>query len=202
MLSTSPGISLPSLARIAEYHPRFALAVAEGASVQIDVRILSANFPSTASVGTPIPASYSEPITRYSILAGCEVTVDPTTSFSGNPLKGLNDATMALVTATTFTLLATQPRGQFQPVFDETPLQLIPSLFKPFAGVWAIQGPSGNVKARFTLQSTPNGGVPFTAWLGMSYMVLEGNCIDRDQPIAEVRKALREVHGICCGSAG
>ena len=199
MLSTHSGMTVPSLARIAEYHPQWALAAAMGSPVRPDVRVLSVNFPSAASIGQRFPSSFAEPVTKYAIFGGCELTVDPTAAFTGNILKGLNDVTMALVSAVTFTLETTDARGNYTPVFDDVPLQLIPKSLTPYVGMWALIGPAANVKAAFVLQSLPNGGVPFTAWLTMSYMVLEGNCADyfrRD--LTEVRKELRAM-GICCG---
>lgn len=201
--ATAPGLSLPSLATIAQYHPRWALAAAEGIPVRPDVRPLSVQFSGGAQIGQFLPASFSQPITKNSIFGACVLTIDPTTAYGGNPLKGLNDATMALVSGTTFTLETTGRTGNYTPCFDDVPLQSIPTLLNPFAGMWRMDGPADNVKARFTLQSTPNGGLPFTAWLLMSFAVLEGPCSDWDHlPLADVRKRLREVHGICCPGAG
>jgi hypothetical protein len=203
MLSFQPGFSLPSLAVISQYHPRFALAAAEGVQIRPDVRELSVQFPSLAAIGQRSPQSFDQPISKESLFCGCELTVDPTTAFAGNILKGLNDTTMAMVSAVTFSMTSTGRSGNYTPIFDDVPLQTIPSLLKPFAGIWKFQGPSDNVKADFILQSAPNGGVPFTAWLLMSFAVLEGPCHEWDaMPIAEVRKRLRDVHGICCPTGG
>lgn len=196
----TPGIALPALSRIAEYHPQWALAAAAGVPVRPDVRPLSVTFSSTSQIGTPIPASFDQPISRYSIFCGADLTIDPTAAFAGNILKGTNDVTMARVSAQTFTLLTTGPTGNFTPVFEETPLQSIPRLLLPFAGMWAMRGPSENVKATFTLQSTPNGGVPFTSWLSLSFAVLEvGEVCARimAMSVLAARKQLRDEHGIC-----
>ena len=203
MYSTNPpGLALPSLATIAQYHPRWALAAAEGVPVRPDVRVLSVQFSGGAQIGQFLPAAFSQPITKNSIFGGSVLTVDPTSAFPGNPLKGLNDATMALVSGVTFTLETTGRTGNYTPVFDDVPAQSIPTLLNPYAGMWRMQGPADNVKARFTLQATPNGGLPMTMWLMMTFAVLEGPCSDWDgMTLAEVRKMLREVHGICCPGA-
>lgn len=200
MSHQQPGIGLPPLSVIGQYHPHWALAAARGVSVRPDVRVLSVEFTSTAQVGQALPASYAEPLTKYSLFSGCEFTVDPTSSYTGNVLKGLNDTTMAKVSATTFTLLTTGPRGNYTPVFDDTPTQSIPGLLKPFAGMWMLGPVAENVKARFTLQSIPNGGVPFTLWLMMAWAVLDSQAACSDVfslTHAEARKQLRD-EGICC----
>ena len=197
--TTNPGLMLPPLAYIAQYHPRWALAAAEGIPIRPDTRVLSVQFSGGAQIGQFLPASFSQPVTKNSLFGASVVTIDPAAAFPGNPLKGLNDTTMALVSGVTFTLETTGRTGNYTPVFDDIPLQVIPTLLNPFAGMWRMEGPADNVKARFTLQAIPNGGLPFTAWLLMSFAVLEGPCSDWDaMPVAEVRKLLKEKHGICC----
>jgi len=195
-------VQLPPLSVIAQYHPQWALAAAEGVAVRPSVRPLSVQFSSTANVGTQEEASYDTPITLQALFTGAELTVDPTTAFAQNILKGLNDATLEKVSGVTVTILSTDATGNFTPVFDETPLQSVPRLLQPFCGIWKVAGPAANLKATFTLNSIPNGGVPFTAWLNMSFAELEGPCAEYfGCSRAVARKRLREDHGICCASA-
>jgi hypothetical protein len=188
------GIVTPLWANLAFYHPTFALAIVEGADVRPNVRILSVQFPGSASIGTVKPASFAAPVSAYSVFAGCAETIDPTgQTFQGNILKYVNDAGQAKVTGITFTLLARTRGDDYTPIPDETPLQFVPSLLSVAAGVWKLNEPADNVKATFTLAAQPNTPPPFTAWVGFVFLVLSKDaagflCMDRRAAYAELQR--------------
>jgi hypothetical protein len=193
------GIVFPSLAKIAEYHPAFALAAFEGIGVRVDMRPLSVEFTTQAAIGQVLPASFAEIISSYSVFVGADLTLDPTSAFPGNVLKNLSDVTQARVTGITFTLLVRANGDDYAPVPEETPLQSVVRLLNAGAGVWALDNPD-NVKARFTLASLQQPtALPFTAWLTLCFYVLgpEGQkylCMDADT----ARKVLRDKYNVTC----
>lgn len=191
---------MPSLATLAQYHPGFALAVAEGVPARPNSRPISVQY-AAANIGQVLPASFDEVISSYSVFLGATVSVDPTSAFPGNVLKGLNDVTQALVTGITFTMDVTGDAGNYSPVPDETPLESVPAVLSPWAGIWKMQNPE-NIKARFTLASAPPdpNGFPFTAWIVFGFAVLGPGgtdylCLDPKT----ARKRLADEHGIRCG---
>lgn len=188
---------------LVRFHPQFALAIASGAKVRPNVRILSVQFPGDSSVGNVLPASFSSPITAYSVFAGCAETIDPTNQFGGNPIKYLNDAAMAQVTGVTFTLMARTKGDDYTPIPDETPLQLVPQLLSAAAGIWYLDEPADNVKATFTLAASPNQSMPFTCWLGLVFLVLSNDaasylCKSAPEALAELARR----GALCCPPAG
>lgn len=173
--SIAQGLAVPPMGTLAAYHPQFALAILSGVPVRPDVRVLSVTFDSSAEVGNVRPASFAEIISSYSVFSGCDLTIDPTSAFPGNPLKFLNDVGQALVSGITFTLTVRGRGDDYSPISDETPLQSVPRLLSAAAGVWNLDNPD-NVKARFTLAALPNGsplpGFPFTIWLNLAFLML------------------------------
>jgi hypothetical protein len=204
--SLAQGLSVPNLETIAQYHPQFALAILAGVPCRPDIRSLSVDFDSSAAIGNYEPASFSEIISSYSIFGGSDITIDPTSAFAGNPLKYLNDVGQALVSGITVTLLVKGRGADYSPVADETPLQSAPRLLSASVGVWNLDNPD-NVKARFTLQSFPNGSAgpsfPFTIWWNFAFWVLAAEgahymCLDP----REARRRLRDEWGLCIGRCG
>jgi hypothetical protein len=193
------GITFPSIRTVAGYHPQFALAAYEGIPVRPDLRPLSVEFTSAATIGQVLPASFAEIISSYSVFGGAVLTIDPTSAFPGNILKGLSDTTQARVTGITFTLLVRGNGDDYSPVPEETPLQSVEELLNASAGIWSMDNPD-NVKARFTLAAlTQPTALPFTAWLTMGFLVLgsEGQrfmCLDA----CEARARLKDKHGVVC----
>jgi hypothetical protein len=201
LTSTVGGIVMPPFETLARFHPQFALAIDDGVPVRPDLRPLSVDFDSSAQIGNFEPASFSEIISSYSVFGGCDLTIDPTSAFAGNPLKYLNDVGQALVTGITFTLAVRARGDDYTPIIDETPLQSVCSLLGATAGMWNLDNPD-NVKARFTLAAFPNGastpGFPITVWLTFVFLVLgsEGAtymCMSPKDARAELRK-----RGWCC----
>lgn len=168
------GLVVPHFETLAMFHPGFALAIASGVPCRPDVRVLSQQFDSSAQVGNALPASFSEIMGAYSVFVGCDVTIDPTNAFPGNPVKYLNDALQAQVTGITFKF-TTRGSDDYTPIPDETPLQAVPRLLAAAAGIWSLDNPD-NVKATFTMQSVPNGsptpGFPFTVWINFAFLRL------------------------------
>jgi hypothetical protein len=194
------GLTMPAFDTLARLYPQLALAIAEGVPCRPSGRILSAQFAS-ATIGQVIPASFSEIFGGIAIFCGCEESIDPTSAFPGNILKYLSDTCQARVTGVTFTLTVKGGgTNDWDPIPEETPLQLVPGTLNPWAGGWVMNLPD-NVKARFTLAAAPI-AVPFTAWLNMSFAVLgEGcgqySCLDRKT----AQKRLRDDHGIGFGGS-
>lgn len=171
------GLTVPDFRVLAYYHPQAALAIACGVPLHPNLRTLSVTFDTSAAVGERLPASFSEVIGSYSIFAGCDLTIDPTQAFPGNPLKYLNDVGQALVSGVTFAL---EVRGSedYTPIPDEVPLQSVPRLLASSVGIWTLDNPD-NVKANFTLQTLPNAAsettaFPMTVWLNFSFLMLSG----------------------------
>lgn len=160
---------------LARFHPQFALAIDDGVPCRPNIRGLSADFDTTAQIGSFEPASFSEIISSYSVFAGVDITIDPTGLLPGNPLKYLSDVSQALESGITFTLTVRGRGDDYTPIVDETPLQSVPQVLAAAVGIWNMDNPD-NVKARFTLAAFPLGsssvGAPFTVWMTFSFLVL------------------------------
>lgn len=188
-MSRIVAIAPPSLRQLAEYHPQVALAVAQGCALRPNIRPLSVQL-TNAQVGQPQTVSFAEVISQYSIFAGLDVTVDPTNNEPGNPVKPIADASQALVTGVTLTLLIKGAGGtDYSPIPEETPVQSLPALFAPHIGVWRMRNPE-NLKGRFILQA-PADGTPQTLWLNFSFYVPSSDAdIYMDRTPEQARKEL------------
>lgn len=193
---TFKGLAMPSLSDIAKYHPQLALAVANGVPLRPDVRPLSFNFASGA-VGEPVSQSFATPVATYSLFMGVEVTVDPSTPFAGNPLKGLNDVSQTIVSGVTATIEVQSRDGNYNIVSDDTPLQSLGAALSPLAGIWALKQPD-NVKAKAQLATAAAAAeAPLTAWLIFTFAIAGMGCdpylcMSRDQ----ARAGLQSL-GVC-----
>jgi hypothetical protein len=189
---------------LALWHPRFALAILEGVPARPNLRTVQAVFSSFA-LNQPMEASFDQEITGYSIFSGVDITLDPTSAFPGNILKGLSDVTQTMNTGITTDLMV-RSRGDhdYSPIPVQTPLELVPSVLARSAGVWAMDNPD-NVKMRFTLIETPPGDGPLTVWVQFSFLVL-ADVNERDafqcMPFHQARKLLRDRYGIGCSCGG
>ena len=188
-LKPSVALGPPSLLFLAEYHPQVALAVANGVPLRPNLRPLSVEL-QNSQIGQPQRTSFSEVISQYSIFAGVDVTVDPTNDAPGNPVKYINDASQALVTGVTVSLLVKGAGGEdYSPVPDETPLQQLPVTLAPSIYLWRMINPE-NVKAQFIVQ-TPANATPFTVWLTFTFLVLaSAGDVYMQIPADEARKQL------------
>ena len=165
------GCPLVQFETLCAYHPGFALAILNGVSVRPSMRVVQATF-SSPTLNQPIPASFDQIITSYSVFAGCDVSIDPTNAFPGNPLKTTSDYFQALgASGIRFQILArTRDDNDYAPIPSDTPLQMAPSILRKAAGIWHMTNPD-NIKAQFTLGATPP-AVPLTVWLTFSFLVL------------------------------
>lgn len=156
---------------ICAYHPAFALAILNGVKVRPSMRVTQATF-SSAALNQPVESNFDQQITTYSIFAGVDVTIDPTSAFAGNPLKTLSDFFQAAgASGVRVQLLArTRDDNDFTPITAQVPLQSVPSVMRKVAGIWAMTLPD-NIKATFTLGTAPP-AVPLTVWLTFSFLVL------------------------------
>jgi hypothetical protein len=192
----SAGISVPSLATLADYHPQFALAVLAGVPVRPNLRPLSQQL-QNSQLGQPQPASFDQVIGQYSIFSSCQVSIDPTNNLDGNPLKYLSDAAQALVTGVTVTMMVDSRSGiNYTPIPDETPLQVLPAALSASAGIWRMVNPE-NLKVKFTVAAAAQSS-PFTVWLNFTFLMLaaEGEqflCVPTDE-------ARRRLCSMGCGS--
>jgi|GEM_PF-2689088 len=167
------GSALVTFETLCAFHPAFALAILNGCPVRPSERIVQAVFNSGAT-NNPIPASFDQMITSYSVFAGCDVSIDPTGAFNGSPFKAQSDAFLALgASGITVTILARTFGDQdYSPIPSDTPLQMIPSILRKAAGIWHLENPD-NVKCQFTLSSTPqSASPPFTVWLSFAFLCL------------------------------
>lgn len=179
------GLIIPKFSTLALYHPQFALAILEGCPARPNLRTLQATFPNLAA-GEFVPASFDQQISRYSVFAGCAVTIDPTNAFDGNPLKSMSDYFQAKVSGITLNLEIRSRGSDYAPVVSDIPLQLLEAALNPTAGVWKFDNPD-NPKAVFTLQTPPTES-PFTVWVTFNLWVLgDGSetylCMNRDEAI-------------------
>lgn len=200
MLGWSTQSGFLTLAALAEWHPQFALAAADGVPCRPNNRTLQAVFSSVA-VGQFIDANFQEQISIYSIFTGFEYTIDPSNAFAGSSQKGQSDFFSEQVSGLTFSLAVRGGGDEYLPIRDQTPLQLCRRILNPSVGVWAMWN-AQNVFGRFTIASPP-AGETITAWAAFGFLVMgsEGArylCISR----CEARKQLRERHGILCGCSG
>jgi hypothetical protein len=170
MLSATPGIVTPSFATLALYHPQFALAIANGVPKRPNNRTLTFTFSSTAVPQNPQPASFDEFISSYSVFAGFDYTIDPTSAFSGNVLKTLSDTMQKQVSGFSMQLTVRANGSDYSPIPADTMLQLVPSILNPTAGMWSMNNPD-NVKAQLTMQSSPP-AAPLTVQCVFSFIVL------------------------------
>lgn len=159
------------------FHPAFALAILNGVAVRPNLRTIQVVFSSTAT-GQVLPASFDQQITAYSVFSGCDVSLDPTSAFAGNPLKSMSDTFQAMTSGITMQMLVrSKNEGDYSPIPTDTPLQMVPSILRKAAGIWFMESPD-NVKAQFTLASVPPGGaqaVPITVWVTLAFLVLGYN---------------------------
>jgi hypothetical protein len=157
------------------FHPAFALAILNGIGVRPSTRTVQATFSST-TLGQQKPASFDAIITTYSVFAGVDITIDPTNAFPGNPLKAQQDFFQTWGSTGITFLLAARTKGDndYNPIPSDVPLQTVPAILNKVAGAWHMINPD-NIKAQFTLASTPPGGaqaVPFTCWVIFSFLTL------------------------------
>lgn len=157
------------------FHPGFALAVWNGISVRPSVRIIQGVFSSTA-LNQRVPGAFDSIITSYSVFTGCEISVDPTNAFAGNPQKAQSDFFQAWGASGLRVQLQarTKDNVDYDPIPVDTPLQMVPAIMRKAAGIWKLINPD-NVKAEFTLAAVPAGGagaVPFTVWLSFGFLTL------------------------------
>ena len=184
-------MDLPPFATLARYFPQFALALDDGIPANPNSRILQAKFSTTQVPQPAVTASFSTIIPTLSVFGGATVTIDPTNALAGNPLKTISDTFQAMTSGITVTFVVRGPRD-YSPLPDETPLQSVEKAWAPFVGKWAMRMPE-NVKAQFTLQSTPP-AAPLTAWIVMTFFQLATPDADpylampRADAIAELRK--------------
>jgi hypothetical protein len=196
---------MPSLTTLAEYHPQFALAIAMGVPKRPNMRTVQAQF-ANSSVPQNKPASFDQGfqgpgfVSTYSVFTGFHHSIDPTNAFGGNVLKTLSDEMQSWVSGITMTMTVRSDGSDYTPIPFDTPLQLVPRVLNPTAGMWSMDNPD-NVKIVFTLQAAPPAS-PLTVWGVFSFLVLgEGArpfiCMDPGEARAELRKL-----GIGCGSCG
>jgi hypothetical protein len=176
------GVAPISFSTLATYHPQFALAVLQGVALRPNLRTLQATFPNLAA-GEAVPASFDQQISRYSVFAGCAVTIDPTNAFGGSSLKSMSDYFQAKVSGITLNLVIRSKGSDYAPIIDDIPLQLLEATLNPGAGTWKFDNPD-NTKAQFTLQTPPTDS-PFTVWVTFNLLVLgDGSqdylCLDRE----------------------
>jgi len=157
------------------FHPAFALAILNGISVRPSTRVAQATF-SSATLNQQIPASFDDVITTYSIFGGIDIGIDPTNAFPGNPQKAQSDFFQAWGASGIRVQLAARTVGDndYNPIPNDVPLQMVPSILNKVAGAWHLQNPD-NVKLQFTLAAVPPGGttaVPLTVWMVFSFLVL------------------------------
>lgn len=172
-MNPQAGITIPSLATLAEYHPQVALAVWNGFALRPNLRPLSVQL-QNSMLGNPQPVSFSEVISVYSIFAAVGVWIDPTGNLDGNPLKYISDATQPQTSGITVNLLMQSATDgvNWSPIPDDTPLQAMPSSFAPSSGLWAMRNPE-NIKLAFTLQSEFQGEGPITVWTVWTFLMLQ-----------------------------
>ena len=188
----------PPLEIIAQWHPQFALAVAEGVPVRPNNRILQFPF-STNAVDERVPANFDQQISIYSIFAGFEYTVDPSGAFDNSSLKGQSDFYSEQVSGLLFSVTVRGGGDEYSPIPVDIPLQLVRRVLNPSVGIWAMWN-AQNVIANVTINSSPTGET-FTVWGVFGFWVLgaEGArylCING----GDARRKLRDEHGIpCCG---
>jgi hypothetical protein len=157
------------------FHPAFALAILKGISVRPSNRVMQAQF-SSVTAGQQKPAALDAIITSYSVFGGCDITIDPTNAFGGNPLAAQSAFFQTWgQTGILFSLQArTKGDNDYNPIPTDVPLQMVPAILNKTAGAWHFVNPD-NLKGQFTLAATPPGGadaVPFTCWLTFSFLVL------------------------------
>jgi hypothetical protein len=184
------------LSAIAEWHPQFALAAADGVPCRPNNRTLQAKFSSTAT-GVYVDANFQEQISIYSIFTGFDYTIDPTNAFAGSSQKGQSDYFSEQVSGVLFNLAVRGGGDEYFPIRDNTPLQLCRTILNGGIGQWAMWN-AQNVFGRFTID-TPPAGETITCWAVFGFLVMGSQgasylCLDR----AEARRQLREKHGILC----
>jgi hypothetical protein len=196
MLGWSTQNGFLSLAQIAEWHPHFALAAAEGVPCRPNNRTLQAQFSSTAA-GVYVDANFQEQISIYSLFTGFEYTIDPSNAFAGSSQKGQSDFFSEQVSGILFNLAVRGGGDEYLPIRDNTPLQLCRRILNPSVGVWAMWN-AQNVFGRFTI-GTPPTGDSITVWAAFGFLVMgsEGAGYLCMKP-QEARRILREKHGILC----
>jgi len=125
--------------------------------------------------GQTLPTSFDQQITAYSVFSGCDVSLDPTNAFAGNPLKSLSDTFQAMTSGITMQMLVrSKNEGDYSPIPTDTPLQMVPPILRKAAGIWFMESPD-NAKVQFTLVSVPPGGAqaaPITVWVTLAFLVL------------------------------
>jgi hypothetical protein len=181
---------------LAQWHPQFALAAAEGVPVRPNNRILQFPF-STNAADSYQDANFDQQISIYSVFSGFEYTVDPSGSFEGSSLKGQSDFYSEQVSGLLFQLVVRGGGDEYTPIPVNVPLQLCKRILNPSLGVWSMWN-AQNVFGRVTVNSPPTGDT-FTVWTVFSFLVLGADgarylCVDP----CEARKRLRERHGIPC----
>jgi hypothetical protein len=186
----------PPLDVIAQWHPQFALAAAEGVPVRPNNRILEFPF-STNAVETRVPANFDQQISIYSIFAGFEYTIDPSGAFADSSLKGQSDFYTEQVSGLLFNFVVRGGGDEYSPIPVDVPLQLVRRVLNPSVGVWSMWN-AQNVFGYVTVNSPPIGDT-FTVWAVFGFYVLgaEGArylCY----PAHQARRLLRERHGILC----
>lgn len=204
--TAAQGLVMPSMETLVAFHPNFALAIALGVKVRPTLRTLQAQFPDT-SVPQLKPASFDDTfkgpgfVSTYSIFTGFDHTIDPTNAFDGNVLKTVSDEFQSKVSGITFTLFV-KGDTDYTPIPFDTPLQLVSKILNPTAGMWSMDA-TDNVKAQFTLQSSPAGDGPITVWAVFSFLQLgEGARPIMCLPVAEARAQLRALgFGCLCAKA-
>lgn len=200
MLGWSTQSGFLTLAALAQYHPQFALAAADGVPCRPNNRTLQAKFSNTAQ-GQFVDANFQEQISIYSIFTGFEYTIDPSNAFAGSSQKGQSDFFSEQVSGLTFSLAVRGGGDEYFPIRDQTPLQLCRRILNPSIGVWAMWN-GQNVFGRFQIE-TPPVGETITAWAAFGFLVMGSQgasylCRSRAEAIRE----LRDRHGIpCCGGA-
>jgi len=196
MLGLSAGSSMLSLEQLAQYHPQFALAGAEGVPLRPNNRVLQAPF-SNPIPGAFVDANFNSQISIYSVFTGFEYTIDPSNAFAGSSQKGQSDFYSEQVSGVLFNLQVRGGGDEYIPIDVPMPLQLARRVLNPSIGVWAMWN-AQNVFGRFTIATAPT-GPQITAWAAFAFLVMgsEGAkylCMTRE----ECRKILREKHGILC----
>lgn len=204
----SPGLITPPLSTIAAYHPQFALAIANGCRARPNMRTVSAKF-SAVSVGQTLPAPFDTQMGGPAIFCGAAVSIDPTGAFAGNPLKSMSDTFQAMTSGILFNMTVRSDGEDYSPIpaSAETPLQLVPGVLNPTAGMWTFDMPD-QLDANFTVAAAQP-AAPFTVWVAFSFIVLkraDANpflCMTAQKARQKLRECFPELVGYCgppCGT--
>lgn len=185
------------------YHPAFALAILCGVKPRPSMRVVQATF-SSAALNVPVEANFDQQITSVSVFTGCDVSIDPTSAFAGNPLKTTSDFFQAAgASGVRVQLLArTRDDNDYTPITSQVPLQMVPSILRKVAGIWSMTLPD-NLKATFLLGAAPP-AVPLTVWITFAFLVLGplGENYLRLDPLTARAQLAQKLASIGMGGSG